>query len=142
MTRRNRVMWEPPGTAYVYVIHSHRLLNAVTGAAGLPEAVLIRALEPLEGLELMRARRGVESRRDLASGPGKLTRALGIDTDHNMAMLDRPPLYVARSEQKPSRPVRVTTRVGLSVGRGEELLLRYLFDDSDCISVRPRDRLR
>ena len=141
MTPRNSVMWEPPGTVYVYVIHTHRMLNAVTGAAGFPEAVLVRALEPLLGIELMRRRRGFERPRDLTGGPGKLTQALGIDTAHNRAMLDRPPLYVARAPV-PTREVITTTRIGLSEGRGDDLPLRYLFADSDCISVKPRERLR
>ena len=111
MTPRNSVMWEPPGTVYVYVIHTHRMLNAVTGAAGFPEAVLVRALEPLLGIELMRRRRGFERPRDLTGGPGKLTQALGIDTAHNRAMLDRPPLYVARAPV-PTREVITTTASG------------------------------
>lgn len=135
-TPRNSVMWEAPGTAYVYVIHSHCCINAVTGALNFPEAVLIRALEPLFGVGLMRQRRCRERLEDLANGPGKLTQALSIDRSDNRARLDRPPVYVTVGESGDSRPVEVATRIGLSRKRGGDLQLRYYYSDSTCVSVR------
>jgi DNA-3-methyladenine glycosylase len=135
MTARNSVMWAAPGTAYVYTVHTHCLINAVTGALNFPEAVLIRALEPVLGLELMRSRRKRERLEDLASGPGKLTEALGIDLRDNRLMLDQGPVFMARGDGNEARPIATSTRIGLSEGRGEDLPLRYYYADSDCVSV-------
>ncbi len=79
-TDRNRVMFGPPGCAYIYFVYGmHFCLNAVTGRVGEASAVLIRALEPLAGIETMRQRRGQDNERALCSGPGKLCQALAID---------------------------------------------------------------
>jgi DNA-3-methyladenine glycosylase len=78
-TRRNASMFGPPGRAYVYAIHSRWCLNAVAAPEGIACAVLIRAIEPLEGIDLMQARRGKEALLDLARGPGRLCEALAID---------------------------------------------------------------
>ena len=136
MTARNSVMWEAPGTAYVYTVHTHCLVNAVTGAINLPEAVLIRALEPVLGIELMRRRRKRERLEDLTSGPGKLTQALGIDLGDNRGRLDEGPVFVAQGDGGEARAIATSTRIGLSQGRGEDLPLRYYYADSDCVSVK------
>ncbi|NLJ35169.1 MAG: DNA-3-methyladenine glycosylase [candidate division WS1 bacterium] len=135
-TPRNSVMWEAPATAYVYMSHGHWLLNAVTGAIGLPEAALIRALEPMLGIELMRSRRGRQRLEDLASGPGKLTQALGIDGSDNRTLLHDPPMYISRAMPGAVRPVTQTTRIGLGDNPSRHLLLRYYYSDSRCVSVR------
>jgi DNA-3-methyladenine glycosylase len=84
LTARTRVLFGPPGRAYVYFSYGiHALLNAVCEADGVGAAVLIRALEPVDGIDLMRERRGVEALHELCSGPGKLTQALGIGLDLN-----------------------------------------------------------
>lgn len=82
-TRLNEIMWWKGGLAFVYMVHANWMFNVTTEPEGTPGAVLIRAIEPLEGLELMRRRRGVEGERELTSGPGKLTRALGITKGHH-----------------------------------------------------------
>jgi DNA-3-methyladenine glycosylase len=84
-TPRNEVMFGPGGMAYVYLCYGvHELFNVVTGAEGVAEAVLVRAVEPLEGEDIMKRRRGqLNSQHDLTSGPGKLTKALGISRKHN-----------------------------------------------------------
>lgn len=132
-TDRNEVMFRRPGTIYVYIIHTHALINAVTGAKGLPEAVLIRALEPVAGVGLMKKRRGFDSEEDLCSGPGKLTEALGITKEHNRRHLTDPPVYLADSEQE-DRPIGVSGRIGLSEGKGDQMPLRYYYQDSTCLS--------
>ncbi len=77
-TKLNEIMWWRGGLAFVYMVHAQWLFNVTTEREGVPGAVLIRALEPLEGLELMQRRRGVKEEHKLTSGPGKLTRAMGI----------------------------------------------------------------
>jgi DNA-3-methyladenine glycosylase len=94
-TARNEVLFGPPGRAYVYLSYGiHSLLNAVAEPEGSAAAVLIRALEPSAGIGLMRERRGRDGLRELCSGPGKLTEALGVGLGMNGARLDRPPLRV------------------------------------------------
>ncbi len=114
-TARNATMFGPPGHAYVYRSYGiHWCLNVVTDREGAAAAVLIRALEPVRGLDAMRERRGVEQARLLCSGPGRLCQALGItDADDGLA-LDGPPFELYAS----SEPVKVVTgpRVGISQG--------------------------
>ncbi|ARK32841.1 DNA-3-methyladenine glycosylase [Halalkalibacter krulwichiae] len=95
-TKRTEVMFGPAGTIYTYVMHTHCLVNIVSGEVDKPEAVLIRAVEPVIGVELMRERRGIDKKMiDLASGPGKLTKALGIvKEDYGLPSYQRP-LYIA-----------------------------------------------
>jgi DNA-3-methyladenine glycosylase len=88
LTARTSVLFGPPGVAYVYRSYGiHALLNAVCEPEDVGAAVLIRALEPCEGVEVMRARRGPVAERELTNGPGKLTQALGIDLSHNSSSL-------------------------------------------------------
>ena len=96
---RTKVLFGPPGRAYVYRSYGvHALLNAVCEPEGVGAGVLIRALEPLTGLELMRRRRGLERERELCSGPGKLTQALGIElstTTASTSSTARPDRYLS-----------------------------------------------
>jgi len=118
-TSRNRPLYGPPGHAYVYFNYGvHYLVNAVTEAQGRPAAVLIRALEPFEGVELMLARRRVEGPvllHQICRGPGRLTRALGITLAQNLADLRGPAL---RIEDVGIAPARIVwgPRVGIRVG--------------------------
>jgi DNA-3-methyladenine glycosylase len=124
-TRRNRSMFGPPGHAYVYRSHGiHRCLNAVT----LPgSAVLLRALEPIEGVEAMARRRGLDDRRILCAGPGRLCQALAIDLDDDgVDLCTRHHLWIAGGEAR--RNVVVTRRVGISVA--VDLPWRFVEADS------------
>ena len=124
--------------AYVYFIYGmYWCFNAVTRAAGEPSAVLVRALEPLSGIELMRERRNLRSRRvvDLTNGPGKLCRALGIEGRHNRRALQGPPLLIRRGSDVPREAVTVTPRVGIS--RSAEWPLRWIVSDSPYVSKTP-----
>lgn len=95
MTKRNAMMFGEPGHAYVYFTYGfHYCMNLVTRAEGIGEAVLLRALEPLEGIDLMKRNRGKDDPHDLCSGPGKLTKALGIDIKLNGEDLLGDKLYV------------------------------------------------
>ena len=114
-TRRSEVMWGRPGTTYVYLSYgAHACLNVVTETLGRPGAVLLRALEPVHGIALMQRRRGVDDLRLLASGPGRLTQAMGITLAHNRADVVTGPLYLARGSEV-TGPIAATPRIGISV---------------------------
>jgi DNA-3-methyladenine glycosylase len=116
LTPRTRVLYGPPGHAYVYFNYGmHHLLNAVTEGDGYPGAVLIRALEPRRGLARMIERRGRREPRLLASGPSRLCQALCIDLSLNETPLDGPVLFL-RAAGSPRAPVRSGPRIGIRVG--------------------------
>lgn len=118
-TPRSEVMWGPPGYAYVYFTYgNHFCINVVTETEGVAGAVLIRALEPLEGIELMRHRRGIEEARLLCSGPGRLTQAMAITGAHNGVDLCAPPLYIARGGLRPDERIACSGRVGIARAAG------------------------
>jgi DNA-3-methyladenine glycosylase len=122
-TRRNAPLYGPPGIAYVYLNYGiHYLVNAVTEAEGWPAAVLIRALEPLEGIAVMRRRRGKGADAavdDLCRGPGNLTKALGISLTQNCADLTGGALRI-EDRGLPARRVAWSRRIGLNVGVEQE----------------------
>uniref|UniRef100_A0A942SUZ6 Putative 3-methyladenine DNA glycosylase n=1 Tax=Neobacillus citreus TaxID=2833578 RepID=A0A942SUZ6_9BACI len=95
-TPRTEVMFQRSGLAYTYLMHTHCLFNVVSGSEEKPEAVLIRALEPIYGIGLMIKRRGIEDQSKLTNGPGKLTKSLGISMEDYGRPLTIPPLYVAQ----------------------------------------------
>ena len=134
MTPRNRVMFGPPGHAYVYIIYGmYHCFNVVTAREGVGEAVLIRALEPLEGIPLMQARRGKEKLKDLCRGPAMLAQAMGISRNNNgedMVVGGR--LVVCRGEAVGEDDLVTTTRVGIS--QGAELPLRFYIKGNNYIS--------
>ena len=129
-TPRNDVMFGPPGHLYVYFTYGmHHCSNIVTGPVDEGSAVLLRAAEPLEGLETMAANRGVESRRLLCSGPGRLTQALEIGRAENGADLIRGGEVSLRAgEPLPPRRIARSSRVGVNVGAGARW--RYFERDS------------
>jgi DNA-3-methyladenine glycosylase len=121
-TARNRAMFGPAGHAYVYRSYGmHWCLNLVCAGEGVPEAVLVRALEPTVGLDRMRARRGLESERLLCAGPGRLCQALGVADRHDGLPLDRPPFELRAAEG--ALEVATGPRVGIT--RAAELPWRY-----------------
>jgi DNA-3-methyladenine glycosylase len=124
LTPRTKTLFGPPGNAYVYRSYGvHALLNAVSESDGVGAAVLIRALEPLEGLDLMRERRGLDAERLLCSGPGKLTQALGIWLDLNDTSLTDGPIQVLpRAGYEP----RVVTGERIGITKAMELPWRFL----------------
>jgi DNA-3-methyladenine glycosylase len=113
LTPRTQTLFGPPGRAYVYFSYGiHSLLNAVCEDEGVGAAVLIRALEPVEGIDLMRARRGLERAQELCSGPGKLTQALGIGLADNGSSLLDGPIEVLPRDSEPE--IVVGERVGIT----------------------------
>lgn len=114
-TTRNSSMFNPPGTAYVYLSYGiHYCLNVTCAAQGTGEAVLIRSLLPTEGITLMQARRKTSSVPNLCSGPGKLTQAMGITITQNGQSLQSPPLLLLPGTTLPST---ATPRIGISQAR-------------------------
>jgi DNA-3-methyladenine glycosylase len=142
LTPRTQTLFGPPGRAYVYRSYGiHALLNAVAEPEGLGAAVLIRALEPLDGLDEMRARRGLERAEDLCSGPGKLTQALGIGLDLNGSSLTAGPITIELRPASTAMPrVVLGPRVGIT--KAVELPWRFCDADSRCVSRPWPDAMR
>jgi DNA-3-methyladenine glycosylase len=135
LTERTRVLFGPPGYAYVYLSYGiHSLLNAVAEPEGEAAAVLIRALEPTHGIDRMRARRADKADTELCNGPGKLTEALGIDLSDNEADLTRDPFLLTPPAGE--RPQVITgPRVGIT--KAVERPWRFCAAGSRFVS-RPR----
>jgi DNA-3-methyladenine glycosylase len=136
-TQRNASMFGPPGHAYVYRSYGiHWCVNFVCEDVGVAAAALIRALEPTHGVDVMRARRGVEDVRALCSGPGKLCQALGITGEHDGLPLDRPPFeLLPRAE-----PVSVVRSPRVGITKAVDEPWRYTLAGSRYLSrgLRPR----
>ena len=134
ITARTHTLFGPAGVAYVYRSYGiHALLNAVAEDEGVGAAALIRALEPFEGLELMRARRGHEAERDLCSGPGKLTQALGIGLDLEGTSLCGGPIEIL-PRPRGHRPPRVVVGRRIGITKAVELPWRFCDATSPCVS--------
>lgn len=120
-----------PGHTFVYFTYgNHWMLNVVAKKAGLLGAVLIRALEPLEGIEIMKKNRETNDIKNLTNGPGKLTKAFGIEKKHDGLDLTKSNLFIEKSNEK--FKIVKTTRIGLSAG--EDLLLRFYIKDNSFVS--------
>jgi DNA-3-methyladenine glycosylase len=139
LTPRTRTLFEAPGRAYVYRSYGvHALLNAVCESEGVGAAVLIRALAPFAGVALMRDRRGRVRERDLCSGPGKLTQALGVTLEHNGGDLAGGPVLIRpRSGDWADPELECGARVGIT--RAVDLPWRFCAVGSEHVS-RPRPR--
>ena len=133
MTPRNRSLFLERGHAYVYVAYGiSNMLNVSSEAPGIGAGVLIRALEPLEGIAIMQANRGIERLRDLARGPGRLAAALRIDRRLDGLDLCREgPLWLARDENEPGEIAR-SIRIGIS--RDADRLLRFYLSGNPFVS--------
>ena len=130
-TERNAVMFGPPGRVYVYRSYGiHWCMNFVCEPAGSASAVLIRAIEPTEGLARMRRRRGLEDERLLCSGPGRLCQALGVSVAQNGARIDRTPFALYARAEKPE--IAAGVRIGIT--KAAELPWRYGLKDSKFLS--------
>jgi DNA-3-methyladenine glycosylase len=135
LTERTRVLFGPPGYAYVYLSYGiHSLLNAVAEPEGDAAAVLIRALEPTHGLERMRERRGDKPLADLCSGPGKLTEALGIGLGDNETDLCADPFLLTPPD---GPPPEIVTGPRIGITKAVDLPWRFCAAGSSFVS-RPR----
>jgi len=142
-TTRVEVMYGEAGVAYVYQIYGmYFCFNVVSSEVGVGEAVLVRALEPVQGIELMTARRmesqktktgKVPSLKDLCSGPGKLVQAMGIRKDQTFHDLTSGELFI-RPGVIEDFEVKISTRIGIAEGKGHDLLYRYYIQGNKFIS--------
>jgi len=133
LTERTRVIFGPPGHAYVYFIYGmYECLNLVAEPDGRPGCVLIRALEPVAGIEIMRERRGARKDEELASGPGKLTLAMAITRAQNGADVTRGSLVVREPAERRRVEIAVTPRIGIT--KCADLLLRFVIRGNRFVS--------
>jgi len=139
-TERNAPMFGPPGHGYVYLIYGmYFCFNVVSAREGVGEAVLIRALEPVEGIELMRERRRTKTLSALCAGPGRLTQAMGITLEHNNADLTGGALHILPRHALGRAVAKIemvaSQRIGISCA--QDLLLRFCDAASPFLSRRP-----
>jgi DNA-3-methyladenine glycosylase len=127
-TARTEVMYGEPGRSYVYLCYGiHHLFNVVTNEEELADAVLIRGVDPLDGTELMKQRRGLESYKNLCNGPGKLSQALGIRTSMSGDSLLAPPVWIEdRDVSVDDQQIRATPRIGVDYA-GDHALREWRF---------------
>ena len=133
-TPRMQTMYDNAGVIYIYQMHTHHLLNVVTREKGDPQAVLIRAIEPYEGLKLMERRRG-RSGFEVTNGPGKLTKALGVTKEDYETDSLTPPLFIDSSKKKQPIEIEKSKRIGIpSKGKWTDALLRYTVKGNPYVS--------
>ncbi len=145
-TKKSASMFLEPGTVYVYSIHRYHCLNVVTRPGKKPSAILLRAAEPLEGLELMAKRRGMELNQDkdsrkLLSGPGKMCQALDIDRTQDGWMYNNHQLYFEQNKPSCDYEITQTSRIGLNsktCGESVQWDWRYLLSSSQYLSKSVR----
>ncbi len=132
MTPRNEIMFGDPGYTYVYITYGmHHCLNLVTERNGYPAAVLIRALEPTDGVELMKKRRGRQNLKDLTSGPAKLCKALDVDRKLNGADLCSEIIYV---EDRGEVVKRITSSSRIGIKEGKKKNWRFYIKNNEFVS--------
>ncbi|MCC8022786.1 MAG: DNA-3-methyladenine glycosylase [Clostridiales bacterium] len=137
---RTRIQYEIGGHAYIYQIYGiHACMNVVTGPPGVPESILIRALEPVEGIDLMRRRRGVDDMRRLTDGPGKLCQAMGLTRDQYGADLCGDTLYLEAGYEGEDSPYDIVRSRRVNVDYAQEArdyLWRFSIRDHPYVSVK------
>ncbi|MCM3690449.1 DNA-3-methyladenine glycosylase [Neobacillus niacini] len=132
-TGRTEIMFHRSGLVYTYLMHTHCLFNVVSGGEGNPEAVLVRALEPRFGIELMKSRREIKELTKLTDGPGKLTKSLGITMEDYGNSLTLPPLFIAKGFSPES--ISVGKRIGIdNSGEAKDYPWRYWITNNKFVS--------
>lgn len=127
-TKRTEVMFGEPGLIYTYQMHTHTLINVVAAPTGIPQAILIRAVEPIEGLEQMKVNRRELPMKQWTNGPGKLTKAMAITMDYYGHHWSEKPLYMSEGEAAPS--ISTGPRIGIE-NSGEAVHYPYRFWETD-----------
>jgi len=132
-TKRNEAMFGPPGNAYIYFTYGmYHCFNVSTEKEGIGEAVLIRALEPSRGIELMKKRRKTDSIKEICNGPAKLVIAMGIGKKHNGTSIIDGKLTICKGEVITKDKIMQTTRIGIS--KGAALPYRFYIKDNPFVS--------
>jgi len=133
-TGRSRIMWDEPGLAYVYLIYGiHLMFNVVTESSGVPGAVLVRGVEPLEGIGGMKERRDGAPVESVADGPGKLTEAFGIGkTENGEDLVESGELWLEEGKVVAGDDIESSGRIGISRGKEEEF--RFYLAGSKFVS--------
>ncbi|MFJ5762485.1 DNA-3-methyladenine glycosylase [Neobacillus sp. NPDC093182] len=132
-TGRTEVMFHRSGIAYTYQMHTHCLFNVVSGGEEKPEAVLVRAIEPRNGIELMKIRRGMEDPTNLTNGPGKLTKSMSITMEDYGRPLILPPIYIAKGISPES--ISVGKRIGIdNSGEAKDYPWRFWITNNKFVS--------
>jgi DNA-3-methyladenine glycosylase len=134
-TKRTEVMFQESGLVYTYAMHTHCLFNIVSGGPEKPEAVLIRAIEPFTGLDLMKQRRGMTDIKNLTNGPGKLTKALGITMEDYGHCVVEPPMFLSKGFE----PEKISQgkRIGIdNSGEAKEYPWRFWVSENPFVSKK------
>lgn len=132
-TKRTEIMFHEPGLAYIYQMHTHNLVNVVSGPRGIPEAVLIRAIEPYSGIDIMLKRRPVSNLKNLTNGPGKLTKALGITINDYGKALYNSSLLIAKGKYPTS--ISQGKRIGIeNTGEARDYPYRFWVSNNPFVS--------
>ncbi|MEW9500977.1 DNA-3-methyladenine glycosylase [Jeotgalibacillus marinus] len=134
-TKRTEVMFDQAGTVYTYTMHTHTLVNVVCAGVGIPHAILIRAVEPLDGQELMGVRRSGRPKKEWTNGPGKLTKALGIKMDDYGKHFMKPPLMICEGWPTDILTIQAGPRIGIdNSGEARDYPWRFYVADNPFIS--------
>lgn len=133
-TPRLKAMYQPAGTIYIYHMHTHTMMNIVAQEEGNPQGVLVRAIEPLDGIELMEERRKMTGF-NLTNGPGKMTKAMGISKEDYGTWISEPPLFLSSTMRREPKEIVATPRIGIpNKGEWTEAPLRYIVNGNPYVS--------
>lgn len=142
-TPRVRAMYEKAGTIYLYTMHTHLILNIITQKSGLPQGVMIRALEPAEGIELMKENRGGKNGPQLSNGPGKLVAALGVTKDLYGQSIFSSSLRLVPEKKRTAKEILRLPRIGIpNKGQWTQMPLRYAVAGNPYISQQKKNQIR
>lgn len=141
-TPRVAAMYEKPGTIYLYTMHTHRILNIITQPEGIPQGVMIRAIEPVTGIEQMRINRGGKSGPDISNGPGKLVAAMDIPQElYGRSILDSPLHFVFEKKREPKK-IMALPRIGIpNKGKWTDLPLRFVVSGNPYLSLQKKNQV-
>jgi DNA-3-methyladenine glycosylase len=135
-------MYQPGGTIYVYTMHGHNMINLVMQKEGVPEGVLIRGLQPTDGIEFMKQNRKTEGY-NLTNGPGKLTKALGITREFNGTTLNRGKIQLDEAGSRMPKKISSSPRIGIpNKGKWTDEPLRFYVEGNPYVSAMPKRQLK